>query len=462
VAIPVLDFKKFRDSQVRALRTGMGGGVVPGIFKGPDPNADGRALVEIGTEGNIVSVPHGGGVFPVGGEVLVQVNDDLVPTGLLAGGTAAGGETVALGATGEAIEAQSGKLDESLKDMSKRVKAAAEGPVDTGRLKAGEVLIKGDLIAGNTVGARHIVASEELEAKLATFRKITTDEIVAGNAKIGGALLADTIEGKTLKGATIDGGEIHLTPNNPGDIGLHVETSKEGRLPQIAFRHGSQSKTTDESRWPMRLYVFPEWGAEKVGYTTRFHLGGWKVVNQETGAQEPSHGRYDQVTFDPDALRYVWRYGEDASKNNSYAVRWRELIESVDELQALKKTVAGLTVKEEKRGFGDLDRDWKREPREFELVKTGQIVDLFGGEWVRQNSEWNYTGNTWYQWGIIPEGYRPKQWVHFTVVITEDNFPHFAQGQIRPDGTFALKLDKGIRVKPNVSRIMIPPVRWHL
>ena len=81
---------------------------------------------------------------------------------------------------------------------------------------------------------------------------------------------------------------------------------------------------------------------------------------------------------------------------------------------------------------------------------------------MRQNSEWNYTGNTWYQWGIIPEGYRPKQWVHFTVVITEDNFPHFAQGQIRPDGTFALKLDKGIRVKPNVSRIMIPPVRWHL
>ena len=139
MAIPVLDFKKFRDSQVRALRTGMGGGVVPGIFKGPDPDADGRALVEIGMEGNIVSVPHGGGVFPVGGEVLVQVNDDLVPTGLLAGGSAGSGETVALGATGEAIEAQSGKLDESLKDMSKRVKAAAEGPVDTGRLKAGEV-----------------------------------------------------------------------------------------------------------------------------------------------------------------------------------------------------------------------------------------------------------------------------------------------------------------------------------
>jgi len=72
VAIPVLDFKKFRDSQVRALRSGMGGGTIPGVFKGPDPAADGRALVEIGTEGNIVSVPHGGGAFPVGGEVVVQ------------------------------------------------------------------------------------------------------------------------------------------------------------------------------------------------------------------------------------------------------------------------------------------------------------------------------------------------------------------------------------------------------
>jgi len=456
VAIPVLDFKKFRDSQVRALRTGMGGGVVPGIFKGPDPEADGRALVEIGTEGNIVSVPHGGGVFPVGGEVLVQVNDDLVPTGLLAGGTAAGGETVALGATGEAIEAQSGKLDESLKDMSKRVKAAAEGPVDTGRLRAGEVLIKGDLIAGGTVGARHIVASEELEAKLATFRKITTDEIVAGKAKISGALITDTLEGKTLKGARIEGGSMVLRPENMPKLELHIEADEYNDVPSIALKRAEN--VGGESRDSHAFIVEARGeGGFGTGYNTTLRVGS---MDTRTPDGRPLPGGAEVSTLDFTTQGVTHNRGTKGA-----AAFWEDIIGAAKAYADSKSKPVQPTqpaIKEEKRGFGDLDRDWKREPREFELVKTGQIVDLFGGEWVRQNSEWNYTGNTWYQWGIIPEGYRPKQWVHFTVVITEDNFPHFAQGQIRPDGTFALKLDKGIRVKPNVSRIMIPPVRWHL
>ena len=247
MAIPVLDFKKFRESQVRAVRSGLGGGVVPGVFRGPDPNADGRALVEIGVEGNLVSVPHGGGVFPVGGEVLVQVNDDLVPTGLLAGGSAAGGETVALGATGEAIAAQGDKLGKSLDEMGAKVKAAAEGPVDTGRLRAGEVLIKGDLIAGNTVGAKHIVASEELEAKLATFRKVTTDQLEAGEAKISGKLLADVIEGKTLKGVTIDGGSMVLHPKNAANLELHVTSGDVGHIPVISLRKPDQEENGERS-----------------------------------------------------------------------------------------------------------------------------------------------------------------------------------------------------------------------
>ena len=456
MAIPVLDFKKFRDSQVRALRTGMGGGVVPGVFKGPDPDADGRALVEIGMEGNIVSVPHGGGVFPVGGEVLVQVNDDLVPTGLLAGGTAAGGETVALGATGEAIEAQSGKLDESLKDISKRVKAAAEGPVDTGRLKAGEVLIKGDLIAGGTVGARHIVASEELEAKLATFRKITTDEIVAGNAKISGALIADTLEGKTLKGARIEGGSMVLRPENTPKLELHIEADEHNDVPSIALKRAEDVGGESRDSHAFIVEARAE-GGFGTGYSTTLRVGS---MDTRTPDGRPLPGGAKVSTLDFTTQGVTHNRG-----TKGITAFWEDIIGAAKAYADSKSKPVQPTqpeIKEEKRGFGDLDRDWKREPREFELVKTGQIVDLFGGEWVRQNSEWNYTGNTWYQWGIIPEGYRPKQWVHFTVVITEDNFPHFAQGAIKPDGTFGLKLDKGIRVKPNVSRIMIPPVRWHL
>lgn len=434
MAIPVLDFKKFRDSQVRALRTGMGGGTIPGVFKGPDPAADGRALVEIGTEGNIVSVPHGGGVFPVGGEVLVQVNDDLVPTGLLAGGSAAGAETVTLGATGEAIERQAGKLDESLKDMSARVRAAAEGPVDTGRLRAGEVLIKGDLIAGNTVGARHIVASEELEAKMASFRKVTTDEIVAGTAKIGGSLIADTLEGKTLRGSSIEGGRINITPDNPYKVGLRVGTLWN-KSPFILFGT-EENESLEEFADACFSVGITDFSGDGQEYSPTIAM----AVKSGRGGDEVHY----LCTLTP---RGVW--GRD-DKGKTFDFSWEDIAKTVK---------AG---KESPVSFGDLDRDWKREPRPYELVKTGQIVDLFGGEWVRQNSEWNYTGNTWFNWGFVPEGYRPKQTVHFTVVITEDNFPRFAQGVIRPDGTFGLKLDKGIRVKPNVSRIMVPPVRWHL
>lgn len=432
MAIPVLDFKKFRDSQVRALRSGTGGGVIPGIFKGPDPEAGGRALVEIGTEGNIVSVPHGGGVFPIGGEVLVQVNDDLVPTGLLAGGSAAGGETVALGATGEAIQAQDDKLSKSLTDMSERVKAAAEGPVDTGRLRAGEVLIKGDLIAGDTVGARHIVASEELEAKLATFRKITTDEIVAGKAKIGGDLIADTLEGKKVLG-----GEVTVRADN-GNTELRLSHSTE-LGPVLGFRSARDPNgDTGKGLWPLALYMAEGNDGRLAGPTLHMEGGeeggqGVTGVSLDLGAK----GVYTSGRFISWASLYsLVAKAEEASQKNRAIVQFR-----------------------------DLDRDWKREPRPFEIVREAgsDVVDLFGGEWVRQNGEWNYSGNTWYEWKLgIPTALLPKQWVHFTVVITEDNYLHFAQGVIKPDGTFGLKLDKGIRVKPNVSRIMIPPVRWHL
>lgn len=441
MGVPWLDLKPQRPGSVSPL-----GSVVTGRFVGE--GEPGFVRVAVGSDENIVNVPHGGGVFPVDGPVSVQLDADGVPMGVLAG-VDAEGETVALGATGKAIAEQAGKLDKSLGDMAARVKAAAEGPVDTGRLRAGEVLIKGDLIAGGTVGARHIVASEELEAKLATFRKITTDEIVAGKAKISGALIADTLEGKTLRGSNIEGGRINITPNNAYGLGLRVGVL-ENYSPFIMF--GTKE---DESPAKIEDACFAV-GLPEFNWQGDTDYAPTLIMNSRQTLRATGEQLFRRLKIMPDGVTGSDQIG------NSFKIAWQSIADSIEELQKLKQEVNKLAVKEEKRGFGDLDRDWKREPREFELVKTGQIVDLFGGEWVRQNSEWNYTGNTWYQWGIIPEEYRPKQWVHFTVVITEDNFPHFAQGVIRPDGTFGLKLDKGIRVKPNVSRIMIPPVRWHL
>lgn len=428
MGVPWLDLKPRREAASNPL-----GGTVVGRFKGVDPRAEGFVLVEIGEEGNLVSVPHGGGVFPLNGPVLVQLDADGAPMGVLAG-VDAGGETVALGATGKAIERQGDKLGKSLETMSGRVKAAAEGPVDTGRLTAGDVLIKGDLIAGGTVGARHIVASEELEAKLAAFRKVTTDELVAGNAKISGGLIADTLEGKTLRGSKIEGGRINITPDNPYKVGLRVGTLWN-KSPFILFG-------TEENEC---LEEFAD-ACFSVGITD---FSGDGQEYSPTIAMAAKSGRGgDEVhylcTLTP---RGIW--GRD-DKGKTFDASWEEISKHV---KAGKESIVS---------FGDLDHDWKREPRPHELVKTGNLVDLFGGEWVRQNSEWDYTGNTWYNWTVIPEGYRPKQWVHFTVVITEDNFPHFAQGVIRPDGVFGLKLDKGIRVKPGVSRIMVPPVRWRV
>ena len=428
MGVPWLDLKPRREAASSPL-----GGTVVGRFKGVDPRAEGFVLVEIGEEGNLVSVPHGGGVFPLDGPVTVQLDADGVPMGVLAG-VDAGGETVALGATGKAIERQGDKLGKSLETMAGRVKAAAEGPVDTGRLTAGDVLIKGDLIAGDTVGARHIVASEELEAKLAAFRKVTTDELVAGNAKISGGLIADTLEGKTLRGSKIEGGRINITPDNPYKVGLRVGTLWN-KSPFILFG-------TEENE---SLEEFAD-ACFSVGITD---FSGDGQEYSPTIAMAAKSGRGgDEVhylcTLTP---RGVW--GRD-DKGKTFDFSWEDIAKTV---KAGKESIVS---------FGDLDRDWKREPRPHELVKTGNLVDLFGGEWVRQNSEWDYTGNTWYNWTVIPEGYRPKQWVHFTVVITEDNFPHFAQGVIRPDGVFGLKLDKGIRVKPGVSRIMVPPVRWRV
>ena len=92
--------------------------------------------------------------------------------------------------------------------VEERVTSDVIANLTTDKLVAGGALIRGDLIAGGAIGAKHITATEELEAKLASVRKVTTDQLVAGNAQITNELLVDTLRGKHLVGVDIEGGKM--------------------------------------------------------------------------------------------------------------------------------------------------------------------------------------------------------------------------------------------------------------
>lgn len=72
-------------------------------------------------------------------------------------------------------------------------------------MMAGQILVPGSVgtteIGPEGVTAANIKASNELWAKIATFAKVTTDMLTAGNAVITGDLLADIVRGITLVGA---------------------------------------------------------------------------------------------------------------------------------------------------------------------------------------------------------------------------------------------------------------------
>lgn len=89
-------------------------------------------------------------------------------------------------------------------------------------LVAGRVLVPGSVgsveIADGAVNASKVTASEELWAKVATFAKVTTQMLQAGNAKIAGELLADTIRLSTRIVAGDPSGDAAILDHT----GLHV------------------------------------------------------------------------------------------------------------------------------------------------------------------------------------------------------------------------------------------------
>ena len=100
-------------------------------------------------------------------------------------------------------------------------------------LVAGKVLVPGSVgavqLGDGAVTAPKITASDELWAKVATFAKVTTQMLQAGQAKITGELLADTIRLSTRIVAGDPSGDAAIMDHT----GLHVVKSVGGQPSEV-------------------------------------------------------------------------------------------------------------------------------------------------------------------------------------------------------------------------------------
>lgn len=100
-------------------------------------------------------------------------------------------------------------------------------------LVAGKVLVPGSVgsveIADGAVNASKVTASEELWAKVATFAKVTTQMLQAGQARITGELLADTIRLSTRIVAGDPSGDAAIMDHT----GLHVVKAVGGQPSEV-------------------------------------------------------------------------------------------------------------------------------------------------------------------------------------------------------------------------------------
>lgn len=123
--------------------------------------------------------------------------------------------------------------------MKRASKTGTSGWVDY-LWMAGRILVPGSVgtteIGPDGVLAANIKASNELSAKIASFLKVTTDMLIAGNATITNELLVDTLIGKILRGGMVVAGDGASMPtallgpasgdlDQPGDrFGLYLST----------------------------------------------------------------------------------------------------------------------------------------------------------------------------------------------------------------------------------------------
>ncbi|WP_164546686.1 hypothetical protein, partial [Actinobaculum sp. 352] len=109
------------------------------------------------------------------------------------------------------------QAEEALRQAGETLEAVKAGDIEpTAELwlkllqVAGNATIGGDLIVLGEINAADLTVTEELWGKLATFVRVTTDMLVAGNATITNELLVDTLRGKTLVGVQVLGGLFEL------------------------------------------------------------------------------------------------------------------------------------------------------------------------------------------------------------------------------------------------------------
>lgn len=123
--------------------------------------------------------------------------------------------------------------------MKRASKTGTSGWVDY-LWMAGRILVPGSVgtteIGPDGVLAANIKASNELSAKIASFLKVTTDMLIAGNATITGEMLVQELIGKILRGGMVVAGDGASMPtallgpasgdlDQPGDrFGLYLST----------------------------------------------------------------------------------------------------------------------------------------------------------------------------------------------------------------------------------------------
>ena len=106
------------------------------------------------------------------------------------------------------------------------------------RLAAGEIVVPGTVgavhIADGAVTAPKVVVSEELWAKIASFAKVTTEMLVAGDATITGTAVVGDLAGNTLRGGSLIAGD-----SSTGTA--RITTNASG--PYIQFKNSADEET---------------------------------------------------------------------------------------------------------------------------------------------------------------------------------------------------------------------------
>lgn len=236
-----LDMPPRGRAAVAALNSGPAGGDAPGgwataVVVGLPQRGYARVRFSDGTE---QVGPTDGTVTAVGATVRVTVNGRgvitlitsplIIPDGATLSASGSAGDLML--SNKKALDEASSNLDKARQELERRIKDVEghlDDPVPTDRIIKGRTLLQGDLLADGTVGARHIVATEDLWAKIAAFARVTTEMLEAGDATIAGKAVVGTLEGNTLRGGRVEGGVFELLA---GD-----KTQQSGGMDKVTWR----------------------------------------------------------------------------------------------------------------------------------------------------------------------------------------------------------------------------------